>query len=41
MDTSDFFDIDLLQVIDELDHDEEIIDRVRVWDYTIIRISQI
>lgn len=30
--TSDFFDIDLLQVIDELDHDEEIIDRVRVWE---------
>ena len=30
--TSDFFDIDSLQEIDELCPDEKIIDRVRVWD---------
>jgi len=30
--TSDFFDIDRLQYIDELRVDEEIIDSVRVWD---------
>jgi hypothetical protein len=30
--TSDFFDIDKLDYITELNQDEEIIDRVRVWD---------
>ncbi len=30
--TSDFFDIDKLQYIDELDNNEEIIDWIRVWD---------